>query len=59
MADFLRTPNTVILPDLDKIEDEEVKKVLEEYNRILESFFIDVYTDLSWLHNRIYKLENP
>ncbi|MEA2016481.1 MAG: hypothetical protein U9O59_07260 [Actinomycetota bacterium] len=58
MAD-LKTPKTVILPTLENIEDEEVKKVFEEYNRVFSELVISIYSDLSWLHERIDKLENP
>ena len=59
MAEFLKTPKTVILPRLEKIEDPEVKKVFEEYNRVFSELVTAVYSDFSWLHERIYKLENP
>ncbi|MBA7534454.1 hypothetical protein ES705_26700 [subsurface metagenome] len=59
MAEFLKTPKSVILPTLENIEDEEIKKVFEEYNRVIEEFIIAVYSDLAWLHERIYKLEHP
>jgi len=59
MAEFLKTPKSVILPTLENIEDEEIKKVFEEYNRVFNELVTAVYSDLSWLHERIYKLEHP
>lgn len=59
MAEFLKTPKTVILPTLENIEDEEVKKVFEEYNRVFSELVTAIYSDLSWLHQRIYDLEHP
>ena len=59
MAEFLKMPKTVILPTLENIEDEKVKKVLEEYNRALNELVVAIYSDLSWLHQRIYDLEHP
>lgn len=59
MAEFLKTPKSVVLPTLEKIEDPEVKKAFEEYNRVFNELVTAVYSDLAWLHQRIYKLENP
>lgn len=59
MAEFLKTPKNVILPTLENIEDEEVKKIFEEYNRVFSELVTAVYSDLAWLHQRIYDLENP
>jgi len=59
MAEFLKMPKTVILPTLEKIEDGEVKKVFEEYNRVFSELITAVYSDFSWLYEKIYKLENP
>lgn len=59
MAGFLKTPKTVILPTLENIEDEEVKKVFEEYNRVFSELVIALYSDIEWLHQRVYDLENP
>jgi len=59
MTEILRTPNTFMPPSLEGIEDEEIKKVFEEYNKILNEFFVNVNSDISWLHERTDKLENP
>ena len=57
MTEILKTPNTFMPPSLEAIEDEETKKVLEEYNKILTELFINVNSDLAWLHQRIKTLE--
>jgi len=59
MAEFLRTPKSVILPTLENIEDEKLRKVLEEYNRAFNEIVTAIYSDLAWLHQRIYDLEHP
>ena len=59
MTEMLKTPNTFMPPNLEAIEDEEIRKVFEEYNKILTELFVNVNSDLAWLHERIYKLENP
>jgi hypothetical protein len=59
MTEFLRTPKSVILPTLGNIKDEELRKVLEEYNKAFNELVIAVYSDLAWLHQRIYTLEHP
>jgi len=59
MAEFLKTPKNLILPDVEKIEDPEVKKVCEEYNKAFNELIIAVYSDFPWLHKRIYDLEHP
>jgi len=59
MAEFLKIPKSVILPTLENIEDPEVKKALEEYNKIFSELVIAIYSDFSRMHERIYELENP
>jgi len=59
MAEFLKTSKTVVLPTLEKIEDEEVKKLFEEYNRVFSELVTAIYSDFSWLYEKIDKLENP
>ena len=58
MSEILKTPKSIILPDIN-IEDPEIKRILEEYNKIIEEFMIAVYSDVSRFHKRIYDLENP
>lgn len=57
MAGSLKIPKTIILPDLEKIEDPEVKKALGEHNRVLSELVTTLYSDISWLHERIDELE--
>lgn len=59
MTEFLKIPKQIILPTLEKIEDPESKKVLEEHNRVFNELVTAIYSDLSWLHQRIYDLEHP
>lgn len=59
MPEFLKTSKSVILPTLENIEDEKLKKVLEEHNRVFNELVTAIYSDLSWLHQRIYDLEHP
>ena len=56
MTEILRTPNTFMPPSLEGIEDEEIKKVFEEYNKILTEFFININSDLTWMHKRLKDL---
>ena len=57
MAEILKTPKTLILPYIENIEDPEIKKVLEEYNKIFFELISAVYTDVSRLHTRLEALE--
>jgi len=50
MAELLKTPPTLILPDIEDIEDEKIKRVCEEYNKALEEFVTAVYSDISLLY---------
>jgi len=58
MSEILRTPKNLILPDIN-IEDPEIKRILEEYNKIFFELITALYSDISRLHQRIYDLENP
>lgn len=59
MTEFIKMPKSVILPILEKIEDPEVKKALEEYNKVISELVIAIYSDFSRIHERTYKLEHP
>ena len=50
MAEFLKMPKAVILPTLEKIEDPEIKKIFEEYNRVFSELVTAMYSDVSWLY---------
>ena len=58
MTEILRTPKNLILPDIN-IEDPEIKRVLEEYNKVFFELITALYSDISRLHSRVYDLENP
>ena len=53
MADLLKTPPTLFLPDIEDIEDEKIKRVCEGYNKAIEEFVTAVYSDTSWLYERL------
>ena len=53
MADLLKTPPTLFLPDIEDIEDEKIKRVCEGYNKAIEELVTDVYSDVSWLYERL------
>jgi len=53
MTEQLKTSPTLILPDIEDIEDEKIKRVCEAYNKALEEFVIAVYSDVSLLRERI------
>ena len=53
MAEFLKFPKSVILPTLENIEDEKVKKIFEEYNKAFNELVTAVYSDVSWLYGRL------
>ena len=56
MSDIQRTQPTVMLPRID-IEDENLKKILEEYNRILSELTTNVYSDIKSASGRLDNLE--
>lgn len=53
----MRTPKSLILPNLENIEDEKIKETFERYNRILSELVIYLNTDISELLKRIEDLE--
>ena len=56
MSDIQRTQPTVMLPRID-VEDENLKKILEEYNRILSELATNVYSDIKSASERLDALE--
>jgi len=40
-----RTQPTVMLPRID-VEDEKIRKILEEYNKILNELVTNIYSDI-------------
>ena len=57
MTESLKTPKTIILPRIENVEDPEVKKVFEGYNRIFFELIPALYTDIARLHKRLEDLE--
>lgn len=53
----MRTPKSLILPNIENIKDEEMKKMFEKYNGILSELVIYLNTDISELLKRIEDLE--
>jgi len=53
----MRTPKSLILPNLENIEDEKIRGIFERYNRILSELVIYLNTDISELLKRIEDLE--
>jgi len=51
--EFLKFPKSVILPTLENIEDEKVKRIFEEYNRVFNELVTAIYSDVSWLHEKL------
>jgi len=57
MSDIQRTQATVMLPHIEEIEDEKIKKIFEEYNEIFFEIIPDIYSDIKSLIKRAEKLE--
>lgn len=59
MMDIQKTPKNIPLPNTEKIEDPEARKVCEEHNKVFSELVVALYSDISWLHERIEELEKP
>jgi len=57
MAEQLKTPPSLFLPDIENVEDEKIKRIFEEYNKAIEEFVTAVYSDITRLHQRVETLE--
>ena len=57
MPEQLKTLPTLLLPYIEDIEDEKIKRVCEEYNKALEEFVTAVHSDITRLHERVETLE--
>ena len=57
MADIQRTQPNVTLPRIEEIEDEKIKKIFEEYNKIFFEIIPAIYSDLHSLIKRVDDLE--
>jgi len=56
MTEQLKTSPTLFLPEIN-IEDEKLKKIFEQYNKVIEEFVIAVHSDITRLHERVVELE--
>ena len=52
-----RTPPNVALPLIDEIEDERIKKIFEEYNKIFFEIIPAMYSDISSLIEEVNELK--
>ena len=57
MTEILKTPKTLILPNLENIKDPETKRALEEHNQRFIELINAVYSDVSRFHTRLEALE--
>ena len=57
MTDIQKTQPNVTLPRIDEIEDEEIKKIFEEYNKIFYEIIPAIYSDIKSLIKRVDDLE--
>lgn len=53
MADIQKTQPNIELPFIDDIEDEKIKKVFEEYNRIFFEIIPAIYSDIKSLIEKV------
>ena len=53
----LQVSKAVILPRLDKIEDPELKRVIQQIIRVIKDLNTTYYNDLTHLEKRIVALE--
>jgi len=52
-----KTQPNVTLPRIDEIEDEKLKKIFEEYNKIFFEMIPAIYSDIQSLIEKVSKLE--
>jgi len=52
-----KTQPNVSLPRIDGIEDEKIKKIFEEYNKIFFELFPNIYSDVHSINTRLNTLE--
>ena len=53
----LKVSKNVILPKLDRIKDPEVKRVLQQLEKVIQEMNSNNYSDLAHLEERIVALE--
>ena len=56
MTDIQRTQPTVMLPKIE-VEDENLKKIFEEYNKMLSELVTNIYSDIKSASERLDNLE--
>lgn len=54
----MRTPPNVILPNIEEIEDEKIKSIFKEYNKLFFELVPALYSDMEELLEKIGDLEN-
>lgn len=52
-----KTSPNVLLPRIEEIEDEKIKKVFEEYNKIFFELMPAIYSDIKSLIKKVDDLE--
>ena len=57
MSEIQRTQPNVLLPYIEEIEDEKLKKIFEGYNKIFFEIIPAIYSDLNSLIKRVDDLE--
>ena len=55
--DIQRTQPNVLLPLIEEIGDEKIKKIFEEYNKIFFEIIPAIYSDINSLIKRVDDLE--
>ena len=51
------TPPNVALPLIDEVEDEKIKKIFEEYNKIFFEIIPAIYSDITSLIEEVNELK--
>ncbi|MBA7500267.1 hypothetical protein ES704_03022 [subsurface metagenome] len=57
MTDIQRTQPNVSLPLIEEIEDEKLKKIFEDYNKIFFEIIPAIYSDIQSLIEKVSRLE--
>jgi len=52
-----RTQSSVMLPRVEEIEDEKIKEIFKEYNKIFFELMTNIYSDIKSLIERVDDLE--
>lgn len=52
-----KTSPNVTLPHIEEIEDEKIKKIFEEYNKIFFEIIPAIYSDINSLIKKVDELE--